>query len=86
MKQKDFKLFATGFLYVFLVSANTYCIATLFWLGVALFGFAISFLWTVNVRRIVVSNIIERLCYATGAMFGGITGVLLSILFKSFFK
>ena len=75
---KDFRLFANGFFYVFLVSANTYCIAKLFWIGIALFGFLISLLWTVNVRRIVASNVIERFIYAMGACTGGLLGVYAS--------
>ena len=70
------QLFRTGFMYVFLLSANTYCIANLFWIGIAVFSFLISFLWTVNVKSVSVSTFKERLFYATGAMFGGIAGIL----------
>lgn len=74
------KLFITAFIQVFLVSANTYFIANLFWPGIAVAGFGISYLWTANVRKIAVGNMMARLTYASGAMFGGITGVLTSTL------
>lgn len=74
------KLFTTAFVQVFLVSANTYFIANLFWPGIAVAGFGISYLWTANVRRIAVGTTTARLTYATGAMLGGLTGVLMSQL------
>ena len=74
------KLFTTAFVQVFLVSANTYFIANLFWPGIAVAGFGISYLWTANVRRIAVSTTTARLVYATGAMLGGLAGVLMSQL------
>ena len=63
-------------MYVFMLSANTFCIAQKWWVGIAIFGFLLSFLWTVNVKRISVSNLHERLIYAIGAMLGGLLGVL----------
>ncbi len=43
MKYKDnLKLFITAFLQVFLVSANTYFIASKFWLGIGFAGFGNS--------------------------------------------
>lgn len=74
------KLFANAFLQVFLVSANTYFISRVAWLGVAVCGFGISYLWTLNVRRISVGSNTDRLIYATGAMVGGLCGVLFSTL------
>lgn len=76
-------LFRTGFLYVFFLSANTYCIARLWWLGIAVFGFLISFLWTVNVRRVVASTLPNRIAYAGGAMLGGLAGVFFTFIIKS---
>lgn len=75
MRKRDKKLFVTGFLYVFLLSANTYCIANLLWAGIGIFSFLISFLWTVNVKRVATSTIHDRLLYAIGAMCGGLLGV-----------
>jgi len=74
------KLFITAYVQVFLVSANTYFIANLFWPGIAIAGFGISYLWTANVRRISIGSTADRLIYATGAMLGGLTGVIISKL------
>jgi len=72
------KLFITAFLQVGLVSANTYFIAHKFFIGVAIAAFIISFLWSINVKKISISTIKERLIYSSGACIGGLTGVILS--------
>ena len=72
------KLFITAFFQVLCVPANTYFIANCFWLGIAIAGFSISFLWTINVGKIAISKMQERLIYSFGAMLGGLTGVYLS--------
>ncbi len=74
------KLFINAFLQVFMVSANTYFISRVAWLGIAACGFGISYLWTLNVRRISVGSNADRLIYASGAMLGGLCGVLFSTL------
>lgn len=78
MKKKDFKLFTTAFMQVFLVSANTYFISQAAWIGIAICGFWISYLWTINVQRVTFGNVIDRIIYASGAMMGGLLGVLVS--------
>ena len=75
------KLFFTAFLQVALVSANTYFIANLFWPGIVIAGFFISFLWASNVKKISIGNKIERLIYSSGAMIGCITGVIIGKVF-----
>ena len=70
------RLFFTAFIQVFLVSANTYFISQMFLLGIAIAGFGISYFWTVNVRKISVGTLADRLRYSIGAMFGGLFGVL----------
>lgn len=72
------KLFITAFLQVFLVSANTYFISRVAWLGIAVCGFGISYLWTLNVKKISAGSTLERFVYAGGAMIGGLFGVLIS--------
>ena len=74
----DLKLFSTAFLQVFLVSANTLFIANLFYPGVAIAGFGISWFWTGNVKKISLSGKKDRFIYSVGAMLGGLSGVLLS--------
>jgi hypothetical protein len=72
------KLFITSYLQVALVSANTYFISKVTWLGIAICGFGISYIWTINVKQISISTTKERIIYATGAMLGGLTGIALS--------
>lgn len=72
------KLFITAFLQVFLVTANTYFVSRVAWLGIAAASFGISYIWTMNVRRINASNFWERIAYASGAMCGGLLGVFVS--------
>ena len=71
------RLFFTAYLQVLFVSANTYFISQVAWLGIAVCSFGISYLWTLNVRRISAGVTIERIVYSTGAMLGGLTGVLI---------
>lgn len=74
------RLFITAFLQVAMVSANTYFISKVAWLGIAACGFGISYLWTVNVKKISASTTRERIAYASGAMLGGLTGVALGTM------
>ena len=74
------KLFTTAFFQVFFVSTNVWCIANAFWIGAFISSFAISFLWTLNVRRIVISSALSRVIYASGAAVGCIGGMLMGIL------
>ena len=72
------KLFITAFLQVLLVSANTYFIANKFWIGIAFAGFGISYFWSINVKKISISNMSDRLVYCSGATLGGLLGVFIS--------
>lgn len=75
-----FKLFATAYMQVFLVSANTYFISRVTWIGIAACGFGISYLWTINVKKIAISSFNQRLIYSSGAMCGGLSGVVIAKL------
>lgn len=79
-KNDYFELFFTGFLQVFFVAANTYFISERFWIGIAIAGFLISFIWSFNVKKIAFGNMSDRVSYSFGAMCGGLLGVLLSSL------
>lgn len=59
------------------MSGNTYFVSQLAWVGIAVCAFGISYVWTLNVKRISASTTAERLIYATGAMLGGLAGVLI---------
>ena len=72
------KLFFAAFTQVFLVAANTYFIAYLYWPGIAIAGFGISFLWAGNVKKVSFGGTKDKLIYATGAMCGSIAGALAS--------
>lgn len=82
-KHNLIKLFVTAYIQVLLVSANTYFISRIAWLGIAICGFGISYTWTLNVKKISAGSTIERITYSTGAMLGGLCGVLVSRLFAS---
>lgn len=77
MKSKTI-LFLTGFLQVSLVSAQTFFIASRFILGIILCGFAISFVWTINVKRVAFGGWIDRIVYASGASAGAVVGFILA--------
>jgi hypothetical protein len=70
------QLFSTAFLQVFLVSINTIFLSRTFYPGVAIAGFAISYLWVGNVKKIHIATKAERIIYSTGAMLGGLTGMI----------
>ena len=44
--------------------------------GVAVAGFAISYLWVGNVKKVTIASRAERIIYSTGAMLGGLTGMI----------
>ena len=75
-------LFLTGFAQVFLVSANTYFISRTTWAGIAVCGFGISYLWTINVRKVSIGTKSQQIIYASGAMLGGLTGVVMANLIR----
>lgn len=80
MKQY-FKLFITAFAQVFLVAISTVCLAKSFYIGAAVSGFFISFLWTFNVSRIAICTMYDRLVYASGACIGSMTGLFVTNIF-----
>jgi hypothetical protein len=71
-------LFATAFLQVTLVSMNVIFISRGAVFPMLLTGFGISFVWTLNVKKIAFSRLRERLLYATGAMCGTYVGYLIT--------
>jgi hypothetical protein len=80
--KKHFTIFLTGFTQVLLVSANTYFISRTTWLGIALCGFGISYLWTFNVRRVSIGTRSEQFIYSCGAMLGGLAGVMIAKMIR----
>lgn len=79
ISSNEVSLFLTALLQVLLVAVNTYQLAHKKWIGCFIVGFAISFIWTFNVRRIAIGKLRERIVYALGAAVGTLLGLLLSI-------
>lgn len=79
MKTKQrLSLFVTALVQVFFVSMNVVFITKGFIFLMLLTGFAISLLWTLNVKRIVIGNWTDRIVYASGASIGTLVGYFLS--------
>lgn len=77
------RLFITAFLQEALIlSGNTYFISKMVWVGVAACGFGISYLWTLNVKKVADTKA-ERLAYSSGAMLGGVFGLGVSYLLSN---
>lgn len=74
--RSNLRLFATAFLQVYFVAIQTVFLANSFYIGVAIFGFLISFVWTFNVQKVVFGNITQKLIYSAGAMVGSVLGLL----------
>lgn len=68
-------LFLTGFLQVFCVSVQTWFLSRSFYLGVAVFGFLISFIWSFNIKAIAFGGPIDQIIYSLGASAGAVTGL-----------
>ena len=73
-------LFLTGYVQVVLVTVNMWQIANNKHLTALPVAFAISFLWTLNVKQVAFGKLLERLIYSGGAMAGCLSGMILSRL------
>jgi len=80
MNNKKLQLFTTAFFQVFFVSTNVWCIANRNYIAAFISSFAISYLWTINVRKIVISAVSGRIIYASGAATGCVSGILMGQL------
>lgn len=79
MKEK-LKLATTGFLQVYFVAISTYFIAKELYLGVLLVSFAISYIWSFNIKKVAFGTNQDRIIYATAAAIGSIAGLFTSKL------
>lgn len=79
------RLFGMGFLQVGFVAANAYSIAHYFPIAIIFTSFAISYIWSHNVKKVAFGDEAHRLVYATGAAFGCIVGVELTRRIASVF-
>ena len=73
-------LLLTGFLQVYFVVINTYFISNDYYIGVFICSFVISFIWSLNVKKVAFGKIKDRLLYSLGASFGGLLGYFTSTL------
>jgi hypothetical protein len=76
--RQPIQLMLTGFLQVLFVSINTLFIAKTFYVGIAFAAFAISFIWSINVKKIAFGTTADRLTYAIGAASGSVVGTYLA--------
>jgi hypothetical protein len=72
---KEIKLYTTGFLQVYFVALNTVFLAKELYIGVAFAAFAISWLWSSNVKRVAFGDAKDRAIYSFGAMAGSLAGL-----------
>lgn len=72
------KLFFMGFIQVFFVYGQTWFIIRECDIGILVFAFMISLVWSLNVRKMAFGGWKERFVYSTGATLGGYSGYLLS--------
>lgn len=76
------RIFLTAFMQVFFVALNTWLIAHERYVPAIITAFAISFIWTFNVKRIAFGEMKDRVLYATGAAVGSAFGLLITYLIK----
>ncbi len=75
----------TGYLQVFCVSFSTVSLSKGFVPGIVVAAFLVSLIWTLNVKKISISNWPERIVYSAAAAMGSLTGYFFTQLLKSFF-
>lgn len=73
-------IFLICFIQVNLVTINVYQISHHKWVGMALIGFLISFIWSFNVSAIVFGTIKQRIVYGLGGMCGCLSGSLIATI------
>lgn len=74
-------LFLICFIQVNLVTINIYQVAEHKWAGMAMMGFLISFMWSLNVTAVVFGSLKQRFIYALGGSAGCLTGGLITSYF-----
>ena len=71
-------LFTMGYLQILCIVANTWLISHNYMGYAVLSQFAITFIWTFNVKKISISSLPERVIHASGAMAGSASVWLLT--------
>ena len=83
---ENIQLFLTSYTQVFLVCINQLCLIHKHYILFAITSFLISYMWVGNVRKVAINCESKRIIYSSGAMLGGITGILLYSLLGNFLK
>lgn len=80
------KLLLTGVLQVYFVAINTCFLSKEIYLGVTFAAFAISMVWSYNIKKIVFGTFSDRVFYSVGATIGSLFGLYTSSFFTNFFS
>ena len=80
------KLLLTGILQVYFVAINTCFLSKEIYLGVMFAAFAISMVWSYNIKKIVFGTFSDRVFYSIGATVGSLFGLYTSSFFTDFFS
>lgn len=83
MTKDHIRLMATAYFQILAVSCNVVFIQKQFIIGTLISSFAISFLWTLNVKRVAFGGWFDRFLYALFASLGSVSGFLLSNLIST---
>jgi hypothetical protein len=75
-------LFGTGFLQVSLITAQTWMVSHAALSGMIIVSFLISFVWTINVKRVAFGGWVDRFIYSAGASAGALCGILIAMHFS----
>jgi hypothetical protein len=86
MNLSKIKLAVTGIVQVYFVAINTCFLAKEIYLGVAFAAFAISMVWSYNIKKIVFGTISDRIFYSAGATIGSLLGLYTSSFIMNFFS
>ena len=79
-------IFITGFIQVFFVAVNTVFLARSKYVGVLFASFAISFIWSFNVKKVAFGTMADRITYAAGAAAGSLFGLWASSFISEIIK
>lgn len=72
------KLFITGIVQVYFVAINTVFLSKEIYIGVFFAAFAISMVWSYNIKKIVFGSFVDRVWYSSGATVGSLLGLYTS--------
>jgi hypothetical protein len=86
LKQISYSLFFTGFIQVYFISVNTYFLSKEMYWGVLIAAFMISWVWSLNIKKLAFGSAFDRVVYALGATAGSLAGLWSSSLITGWVK